>query len=160
MGCQNLYSLGSRRESHPLCWPGSRLNYSDLEMRTQTITTHCGYVAVVHAKLNQGGTVFRFRSRGMSPDTYSNTRSVRPSAIRSSNVRFSKIPGTRTLGILLWKKTLAGGLNVHWSESLPRPDCGSDTTGSLTSRRGNVGSPALRARLDPFGRDIERAQSR
>jgi hypothetical protein len=108
MGCQNLYSLGSRRESHPLCWPGSRLNYSDLEMRTQTITTHCGYVAVVHAKLNQGGTVFRFRSRGMSPDTYSNTRSVRPSAIRSSNVCSSKIPGTRTLGILLWKKNTSG----------------------------------------------------
>src|SRR5882762_9826025 len=33
MGCQNLCSFGSRRESHPLCWPGSRLNCSHFEMR-------------------------------------------------------------------------------------------------------------------------------
>lgn len=30
MGCQNLYSLGSRWESHSLCWPGIRLNDSEI----------------------------------------------------------------------------------------------------------------------------------
>ena len=93
------------------------------------------------------------------------------------HVRSSKTPGTRTLGILLWKKiALEGGQPLTVGRRAFTTRLGkirpylladvslfslihSDTTESLTSRRGSVGSRALRAHLDPFGTETGHAPS-